>query len=271
MKTNSLKIPYVDESSRATGSRHGGVRAYWVSEASEKTKSKPKFGQMELNLNKCVVLIYATDELLDDAAALEAYIKRVAPDEIAFTVEDSIVNGSGAGQPLGIMNAGCMVSVTKETGQAANTFVYDNAVKMWSRMYGASRPNSVWLVNQDVEPQLYSMSLAVGTGGSAVFMPGGGASAAPYASLFGRPVIPCEYAATLGTTGDVILADFSQYVLAKKALESAMSIHVRFIFDESVFRFVLRVDGQPAWSSALTPFKGGSNTQSPFVKLNTRA
>jgi HK97 family phage major capsid protein/HK97 family phage prohead protease len=270
MKSNSLKIPYVDETSRATGSRHGGVRAYWVDEAGEKTASKPKFGRMELNLKKCVVLIYATDELLDDAQALEAYIKRVAPDEIAFTIEDAIINGTGAGQPLGIINSNCMVSVGAETGQAATTFLYENAVKMWSRMYGASRKNAVWLINQDVEPQLYSMSLAVGTGGSPVFLPGGGASDAPYASLFGRPVIPVEYCPTLGTTGDVILADFNQYVLARKALQTAMSIHVRFIYDESVFRFVVRVDGQPAWSSALTPYKGGSNTQSPFVKLDSR-
>jgi HK97 family phage major capsid protein len=91
-----------------------------------------------------------------------------------------------------------------------------------------------------------------------------------YGMLLGRPVIPVEYCATLGTPGDIILADFSQYVAADKgAPQAASSIHVRFINDETTFRFVYRVDGQPAWKKALTP-KNGTNTYSPFITLATR-
>jgi len=272
MKSNQSKLPAVDETSRATGSRHGDVRAYWTAEAATKTASQPKFMRIELNANKAVVLIYATDELLEDAQALDAYIRRVAPQEINFLVEDGIINGTGAGRPLGVNNANCLVVGDKEVGQAGGTFLYENALEMWSRMYGPSRKNAVWLINQDVEPQLYSMSLAVGAGGSSVFMPGGGASVAPYATLFGRPVIPVEYCETLGTQGDVILGDFSQYVLAQKGgVQFDMSIHVAFLSDQSVFRFVLNVDGQPWWSNALTPLKGASNTQSPFVVIEDRS
>jgi hypothetical protein len=49
-----------------------------------------------------------------------------------------------------------------------------------------------------------------------------------------------------------------------------MSVHVAFLTDESIFRFIYRVDGQPIWNAALTPFKG-SNTLSPFVVLAARA
>jgi HK97 family phage major capsid protein len=89
----------------------------------------------------------------------------------------------------------------------------------------------------------------------------------------GRPVIPIEYAATLGTAGDIMLADLSQYVMIDKgAIQSATSIHVKFLYDETAFRFVYRVDGQPAWNAPLTPFKGGAgSTQSPFVVLATRS
>jgi HK97 family phage major capsid protein len=270
LRSNSIKIPSVDESSRATGSRHGGVRAFWIDEAGTKQASAPKFGQIELNLKKLVVLIYSTDELLDDADALGAYIARVAPQEIQFVLESAIINGTGAGMPLGILNSGCLVTASKESGQAANTLVFENITKMWTRMFGPCRKNAVWLINQDCESQLYSMSLAVGTGGVPVYMPAGQASAAPYASLFGRPVIPTEYCPTLGDLGDVLLCDFSQYVLADRGgIQSAMSIHVEFLTDQSVFRFVLRTDGQPWWASALTQYQG-TNTQSPFVALESR-
>lgn len=270
---NSIKINGVDETSRATGSRSGGVRVYWADEADEKTASKPKFRKIELTLKKIVALCYATDELLDDATALESIIRDSFRNEMGFAIDDSIFNGTGAGQPLGIMNAGCLVSVAKETGQAASTVVAENVIKMYSRLFASSRKNAVWLINQNIEPQLFTMSLAVGTGGIPIYMPAGGLSGQPYGTLFGRPVLPIEQTQTLGTQGDIVFADFNNgYILAEKGgIQSDMSIHVRFIYDESVFRFVLRIDGQPVRASALTPYKGGASyTQSHFITLDTR-
>jgi HK97 family phage major capsid protein len=269
---NSIKINGIDETSRATGSRWGGVRGYWTAEAGEKVASKPKFRQIQLSLNKLIGLCYGTDELLDDAGALEAVIRQAFVDEFAYLVDDAIINGSGAGQPLGVMNSGSVITESAETGQAAATVVYENIVKMWSRLFAKSRANAVWLISQDVEPQLHTMSLSVGTGGVPVYMPAGGASASPYSTLFGRPVIPIEQCQTLGTAGDIILADLNGgYIMAEKGgMTSDMSIHVRFVYDESVFRFVMRLDGQPVLASPVTPANGGS-TQSHFVTLETRS
>ena len=270
-----MKFNGLDETSRATGSRYGGIRAYWKGEADLKTTSKPKFRQIELNLNKLIGLVYATDELLDDASALEQTIREGMQAEFDFAITQAIMNGTGAGQPLGINNAGCVISVTAETGQAANTLVWENVNKMWSRMMASSRPNAIWVCNQDVEPQLHSMSIAVGTGGVPVYMPAGGAAAAPYGSLFGRPVIPIEQCPILGDTGDIMLADFSQYkFIDKGGMQSDVSIHVRFIYDESVFRFVYRCDGQPVLASEITPFTAGATTAtatlSHFVRVAAR-
>ncbi len=270
--SNGVKIPGVDESSRADGSRIGGVRGYWVDEGVAPTASKPKFFQVELQLNKVAALVYLSDELLADAALLESFVMSVAPDELRFKVEDAIVNGTGVGKPLGILQAPCLVSVAKEVGQLADTVVYENITKMWSRMYARSRANAVWFINQDVEPQLYTMGITIGTGGSPVYLPPGGASQAPYGTLFGRPVVPLEYCPTVGDTGDVLLADMSQYYLIEKGgVQSATSIHVQFLTDQSVLRFIYRIDGQPAWKDALTPKSGSTNTLSPFVKLDARA
>lgn len=264
---NGLKINAIDETSRRDGYRLGGVLAYWKCEAELKTKSKPKFRQLQLDLNKLIALVYATDELLDDAVALEGLIRRVMPQEITFKMEDAFVWGTGAGMPLGIMNCGSLVSVSRNTSSAIR---FADVLGMWARMYGPSRRTAVWLINQDIEPSLYAMCYMCGTYmAGPVYLAAGTVAGQMYSTLFGRPVIPCEYCQTLGTAGDIILADFNEYVaIDKGGIQQAQSIHVRFVYDEQVFRFVYRVDGQCAWHQPLTPFKG-TNTQSPFVALNT--
>lgn len=268
--SNGTALRAVDETSRATGSRWGGVQAYWVDEGTAPTASKPRFRKLELKLNKAAALGYATDELLQDGVAMGSIMFQAFQEELTFLVEDAIINGTGAGQPLGILNADAEVSVAKETGQAAATIVKENIDKMYSRMWARSRGNSVWLINQDTEPQLEQLSAVVGTGGVPVYLPPGGIADTPNARLKGRPVVPVEYCATLGTVGDILLVDLNQYLFIAKLLQTASSMHVAFTTDEQAFRVTWRVDGKPAWISALTPFKG-SNTQSPFISLATRS
>lgn len=264
---NGLRINAVKESSRATGSRFGGIRGYWTAEGGEKLASQMKFRQMDLKLHKLAGLAYVTDELLEDATALESVLKQAFADEFGFLVDDSIFEGSGAGQPLGIMNSGSLVTVPKEASQTADTVTVENIVKMWSRMWSRSRRNAIWTINQQIEPQLFTMKI----GDTPVYLPAGGVSAAPYATLMGRPVVPTEFNSALGDKGDIVLMDLSQYLLIEKGgIKSDVSMHVRFVYDEMTFRFVLRVDGQPIWDAPLSPFKG-TDTLSPFVTLAERA
>ena len=233
-----------------------GRAYYWIDEAQEKTATKLNSDRSSLN-SKLIGLCYATDELLNDASALEAFIRSAFAAEFGFLLDDAIIRGTGGAQPLGILNAGCLVSVAKQAGQKASTIMWENVVDMYARMFPQSRTNAVWLINQQAEAQLMTMAMSVGTGGVPVYMPAGGASAAPYATLFGRPVIAIEQCSALGDVGDIIFADLNGYILAEKGgIDSAMSIHVRFDYDESVFRFVMRVDGQPERATALTPYKG---------------
>ncbi len=269
---NSLKIPAVAETSRADGSRQGGILAYWAGEAGTKTPSQASFAQVALELKKLVGLCYVTDELLQDASALESWISMAFTREFDFKITDAIVNGDGAAKPLGILNAPCTYAITAETGQSAATILAENIIKMWAARFGPNSGSYVWLINQNIEPQLFTMSLAVGTGGIPIYMPAGGLSGNPYSILMGKPVIPCEQCATLGTAGDIILADLSQYIMIDKgSMQSASSIHVKFTTDETAFRFVFRCDGQPWWASYLTPYKGSTSYQSPFVTIASRS
>lgn len=268
--SNGLKIPGVDETSRATGSRWGGVQSNWVAEGVAGTESRPKFRLVEFDLKKLISKMTATDELLQDSTALTAIASQAFSEEVMFMTEDAVVEGTGAGQPLGYINCGALVSVAKETGQAAGTIVKENIDKMWSRCSARSRKNAIWTINQDIEPQLQALNGAVGTGGALVYMPPGGLSGAPYASLYGRPLVATEYNAALGSVGDIALVDLSQYtVVDKGGVQMATSMHVAFDTDEMRFRITYRVDGRPMWASPLTPFKG-SLTKSPFVALAAR-
>jgi HK97 family phage major capsid protein len=268
--TDSLSVNVIDETSRATGSRSGAVQGYWVEQGQAPTASRPKFAQINMRLHGLSALGYATNSLLRNAAALEAIMTDAFSDELAFLVEDAIINGTGAGSPLGVLNAPALVSVSKETGQDAATIMKENIDKMWARLYARARANAVWFINQDVEPQLDNLQMVIGLGGVPVYLPPGGLSDTPYARLKGRPVIPVEYCATLGTVGDIILADLSEYRIIDAAMQSASSMHVAFTTNEMAFRVTYECDGQPRWKSALTPYKG-SNTLSPFVALATRA
>lgn len=271
---NGTKIPAINETSRVTGSRWGGVQAFWVPEGGALTQSRPKFRMIQLTLGKLAALMYATDELLQDAAQLEAIAMQAFPEEMLFMTEDAIMNGDGAGKPLGFLNGPAVVNVAIEGTQTiANTatFLAINVANMMSRMPARNYANAVWLINPVLLAKLVVMTIGGSGGATPVYLPGGNLSGEPFGTLLGRPVIPVEYCAAEGTPGDIVLADMSQYVLADKGgIDAATSMHVAFLTDEMAFRFIYRVDGQPVWNNVLTPFKG-SATQAPFITLATRS
>ena len=267
---NGVKFNTIDETSRATGSRYGGVRAYWIAEGGTKTASRPKIKQIELTLQKLAGLYVATDELLQDTTALESFVRPAFVSEFAFVVDDAIIRGTGAGEPLGILNAPALVSVAALVGQAPDSIEYDNAVAMIARLAPTSIRNARWYMNQGIWGLLPLMTLTIGTGGVPVFLPPGAASDAPWGTLLGRPIEVIEQASAPGDVGDILLADLSQYLLLRKGgIQSDSSIHVYFDTDETAFRWVLRINGRPLKTSALTPYKGSAST-SPFITLAAR-
>lgn len=271
-KSNKFKTNMIDETSRATGSRMGGVQIYRAAEADTVTAKKPKFAKIDLELEKLMGLAYMTDELMEDATALESVYKEAFTSEFAFTVDDEIFRGTGSGQCLGLLKSDALVTVAKEAGQGADTIVAENIINMYSRLWSRSRPKAAWFINQEIEPQLHQMTIETGTGsGQLVYMPPGGLSQAPYGTMYGLPVIPIEHGSALGDKGDIVLADLSQYLMIKKGgLKQDVSAHVRFINGEMTFRFTMRNNGQPMWEKPLTPYKG-ANTLSPYVTLAERA
>jgi HK97 family phage major capsid protein len=199
-------------------------------------------------------------------------MKQGFAEEITFKAENAVLNGTGAGQPLGIFNSGALVTESAESGQAADTITATNILNMFSRLPTRSATNAVWLVTQECLPQLWTMTMP--TSNVIMFQPpglnGNIEANAPYGTLLGRPVLPVEYLGRLGDLGDILLADLSQYLMIDKGgVDAQESMHVRFLYEEMTFRITYRVDGQPAWRTAMTPASGGP-TQSPFVTLAAR-
>jgi HK97 family phage major capsid protein len=265
----TLRMPAIRDTSHATNV-FGGVQAYWTPESGAITASEPTFASVVLTAKKLVGYTTASNELLADSAiALEELIRQLFGPALAFFEDDAFINGVGGGQPLGLLNADALVTVAKETGQAATTIVKDNLDKMYSRMLPASQARAVWIAHPDTIPELFALSQVVGTGGAPVMVMS--IADTPTFTIYGRPVIITEKCQTLGTAGDIFFVDFRYYLIGdRQALEMAASPHVRFTNDETVYRFVQRVDGRPWIDSALTP-RNGSNTLTPFVNLATRS
>ena len=270
---NSITFP-VDETT--AWQTTGGILSYWDTEAAAMTQSKPSLKDLTLKLNRLTCLVPVTEELLEDAPAMAGYVTRKAGEKLAFKVNDAIINGTGVGQPLGIMNAPCKVQVSKISSQVADTIHAKNIVTMWSRLPAASQRNAVWLVNQDCLPQIYQLGFAVtdGTttnvGAGALYMGPGQMQNAPSGTLLGRPIVVTEACAAIGDVGDIILADMSKYLLAKKgAMRADTSMHLWFDQNITAFKFVMRMNGQP-WLSAAIARRNGSNTLSHFVYLEAR-
>lgn len=271
-QAESITVPRINETSRADGSRYGGIQGYWKDELTQMTEKRPAFGELKLAPHELYVFAFISDKLLRNAPqAASAILERGAAQEIAFKIGDAIFEGDGVGKPVGIKSAPCTLSISKETNQAAATIMPANIRKMAARLHPNWRAGSVWFVNIDCLPALEGMEFPVGVGGVPAYLPPGGLSDSPYSRLYGRDVIPLEYCSTLGTVGDIVLANLNAYAAAVKGLANATySIHLKFDYNQTAYRVIFEMDGQPWLNSAITPFKG-SNTLSPFVTLATRS
>ncbi len=267
---DNMSYLVIDETSRAT-TRRGGVLGYWIDQGTAPTASQYKLAKVEFKLRKVGCLGYTTDELVRDAAALGGELEGAFAEELIFQVEDAITEGNGAGQPLGYLNAPCVVSVDKETQQTAATINTTNISKMWARMHTRDKATSVWLINGDCGPSLDFLSIPAGASALEPRFVNYGPTG--LLTIKGRPVVETEYNATLGTVGDIVLINLAQYRLIKQGgVEAASSIHVRFTTGENTIRAFYRCDGAMMPRSAVTPFKGGSTkTLSPVITLATRS
>jgi HK97 family phage major capsid protein len=272
MSSNKIDMPMIRNTDRREGQRNGGIQVYWLAEAAQKTSSRPRFGKVGLELNEMAGLVFVTNTLLEDSpVSLEPLLGEMFAEEFALVLDDRIIRGTGVGNPLGVLNAPATIVQPIEAGQAPGTILAENILNMWGRMWGGSLGTSVWLYNTECLQQLMTMFIPMGVNSLPLWMPPTGLSGSPYGTILGRPAIPMEQCSGLGAVGDIAFCDFSYYLLGQKSksIEATTSIHLRFDYDETAFRYVMRVDGQPWLDGPITPMQG-TVTKSPFVVLAAR-
>lgn len=259
---NSVQL-LVDETTVWSGN---GIVANWRNEGSQMNPSKLITKARSVVLWEAYVFALATSELLEDVAGLNDRLTVESAEALKWLVSEAYVNGDGVGKPLGFFNSAALVSVAKESSQAAATINPTNVAKMYARLM--SYDGAFWLGHRSIMPQLMLMSV----GNQPVFLPPNGFISAPGGTLMGLPVYLSEHAQVLGTQGDLMLVSPKGYVARRRTdtPEFATSIHLYFDYNIQAFRWTFRFGGMPLLSAAVTP-NHGTDTLSHFVALATRS
>jgi HK97 family phage major capsid protein len=269
MSSQVVPIPVVDETTHAS-TVFGGIVAYWTEEGAAATESSAKFGRVRLDAKKLVIYCEAPNELMADSVAFEAWLSSNLPAAAAWFEDDKYLNGSGVGEPLGVLGSGAntnpaLIGTTRNAG--GNAIEYQDIANVYARLLPGSYANAVWVCSPAVIGQL--LQITTGTGGVPLWLTGGQFIEGAPTQILGRPLFVTEKVPNVGTQGDLSLLDFSKYIIGdRQTLQAKQSEDFKFSSDITAFRLTERVDGRPGLLSALTPKNGGS-TLSPFVTVAT--
>lgn len=266
MTSRTVQVPCLDATTVQTAGDSaflGGLVARWTEEASALNETEPTFRQVELVAHELSGYAKVSTTLMQDSAAgLEALLLTLFGRAVGWHEDYAFLRGNGAGKPLGILNAGALISVTRS---GASAFALADAATMLARLLpGWSRANTVWAMHPTVLAKLFVMSES-GTGSDLMIVDRG--TDLPTMSLLGIPVVVTEKLPALNTAGDVLLLDLKHYLIGdRQQVEVAYSEHVAFTTNQAAWRFVARVDGQP-WLRDKVTLTDASSTLSPFVAV----
>lgn len=264
--TSSNSVEFIADETTPWGAT--GIIAYWRAEGTQMQPSKLITKLRQLRLGELYAFVLATEELLQDAPRLNSRLTKKSAQAINWKAGDAIFHGDGTGKPLGILNSGALVTVSKESGQAADTVNLQNILKMYSRILASSLTNAEWMINQDVIPQLQTLTI----GNLPVWTPPvGGIQVAPAGFLLGRPIRLSDHASAIGDVGDIIFGDLKGYYapIRDTGIQFASSMHLYFDYNMQAFRWTIRLAGQPYLSAPVSPARG-TTTRSHFVALQAR-
>ncbi len=267
MARRQVDIPVLDQTATTASQPHwfGGMLAYWSEEAAEKSLSTASFRTVSLVAHTLYGYTRVSDELLADSAiSLGDFL--TGPfgfaGLIAWMEDYAFLRGTGAGQPLGILNAGATISVARQSN--TTPIQYADLVNMLEAFLPSSQ--GVWVVSQSALSNLLTIQDAAG---NYVWQPNARDDLPP--TLFGRPVLFSEKLPAVGTAGDVLLADFRYYLIGdREAITIDSTIYDYWRYGQTSWRAAARVDGQP-WLSAPLTLADGTTQVSPFVILGNKS
>jgi len=265
MRRRQVDLPVLDQTGTTAGVPHwfGGMLFYWGEEGAEKSDTTPNFRQVSLVPHKLYGLTHASDQLVADSAiSLADFLSGPMgfAGGVAWMEDYAFLQGTGAGQPLGVINAGATIAVGRA---AVGTVGYGDLADMMESFLPSG--SGMWVITQSLLSELIQLNGPAGNP-SYVWQPNARDGVPGY--LLGYPVRFSEKVPLIGSTGDVLLADWRYYLIGDRQATTIESTKfARWVYDQTSWRVVHRVDGQP-WLSAPLTYQDGTTQVSPFVVLS---
>jgi HK97 family phage major capsid protein len=298
-----FKLPGYLESSRGNTGRWGGVQAAWgAGEISSLTsqQSQPELTLINFRTERLVIWTSPISrDLLADSLIMPLVLSYAAQSELRFAIEYAMVRGpaqmpsggQSAGGPQGVVdsfgNPGAgVVAVAKDSMQSSGTISTTNIDAAWGAIYGPCKRNAIWIANDDTIQAIDEVATSAGWPQATYLPQGVGGNQFPL--IKGRPLVMSEACPAIGTPGDLICADWSQYwfvyhkpkptdsglafdlaiprddghlgivALPGDAIEQRQSGERYYDQDEVSFLWKLRADGRSIWPSTMTTLVGAT-------------
>jgi HK97 family phage major capsid protein len=129
----------------------GGAVAYWLAEESNVTESDQTFDQIAMTPKTVGAMTQITRKLLlQSSIDVEAFVRADLALIMALAVDNACINGTGTGQPKGILNYSGIgvVPIGANGGQIA----YNNIIELWASVANANADLGAlgWLTNSKV-------------------------------------------------------------------------------------------------------------------------
>jgi len=276
MESATLDLPLPDMTTAPTTAGVspflGGIQMSFTALTSG-TETEPQYRSVELKAWPLNGLCYASETLLQDAPALDGWLKNLFAHSVAWYEDYFFFQGNGVAKPQGVISAPATIQVNRAGGNAFN--ITDFGAMMADLMPG-SWERAIWVVH----PTVWAQIVILGGAAAPTFqvnqpmLDADGRRVVgklrPYAVLGGLPMYVSEKVSKLGTLGDVVLFDPWMYVVAERTgmlFDFSAQYPTAFAKNQGVFRIWKRLDGRPKIVSKIT-LQDTVSTCSPFVVLN---
>lgn len=253
-----LTLPYLKQGADGV---LGGVELNWTEEAKTIQDVKdPQIGDLTLTPNEVNGTATVNNKTLANWEASGALIQTLMQQAWINGRDMKFLNGSGVGTPLGILQADGAIEVTRKT---ANTFTYADAVTMISKILPQVMGDAFWTIHITLLPAVMQMSDG---NGRLIFVQGDATKGVP-PTLAGFPIKWTGKTSQAGTRGDVIFACFKHYLTKQGSGPFvAVSEHVKFQTNQTVFKITANIDGQP-WVNEPLTLQDKKTQVSPYIIL----
>ncbi len=256
-KGSGISIPILENYDHSAGPY--GVVPSWVAEEAASTSQDMTFNSLELFTYKLMLYCTVSNMLLADGLGFQAQLGDAMKKGLAFTLDEVFLSGNGVGKPLGVLNDPAMITVSRS---AAGSISYTDIISAFSRLHPSCVKGAVWVIHPTVIPELCGL---VDAGNHNLWVPNV-ADKAP-GRLLGLDVVLSEKLPELGSNGDILLCNFSNYAVAlRREITLEKSNAPNWSRDLTDYRVGTRVGAHGLWSSPITP-ASGTTTLSWVVSL----